>query len=168
MVPAAQSEGLLAGRVVRVIDGDTLDVMLDSGMIRVRLHGIDAPELNQPGGRESRQWLRQRLRENRLLLEPVSQDRYERMVARVHVQTAVINEEMVSAGQAWAYRNYLRRADRPLCGFEAQARAAGRGLWSAPMPHAPWEHRSTAGHGPFTDFSRQTARDCLAAIPRRR
>ena len=32
---------VLVGKVIRVIDGDTIDVLLSSGTIRVRLHGID-------------------------------------------------------------------------------------------------------------------------------
>ena len=52
--------------------------------IRVRLHGVDAPERDQPSGREASEWLRQRVQDREVLLEPVTQDRYERMVAIVY------------------------------------------------------------------------------------
>ncbi len=160
-LPAAQrAEGLLPGKVTRVIDGDTIDVLLSSGRIRVRLQGIDAPERDQPGGREAAQWLQQRLMNQSVRLEPVSQDRYERMVAIVHAEDGVVNEALLRAGHAWAYRHYLRRADRRYCDLESAARAARLGLWATVMPHAPWQHRQTAGHGPFSDFSQETAGDC--------
>src|SRR5512132_197865 len=84
-LPAAQVERVLPGKVTRVIDGDTIDVLLSTGLIRVRLQGVDAPERDQPGGREAQQWLRRRLIDHAVQLEPISQDRYERMVAIVHV-----------------------------------------------------------------------------------
>jgi micrococcal nuclease len=46
--------GELAGKVVRVHDGDTLTVLIDHRQIRVRLVEIDAPELGQAFGRRSR------------------------------------------------------------------------------------------------------------------
>jgi endonuclease YncB( thermonuclease family) len=50
-VPTAFSAApreVLIGTVTRVIDGDTLDVKLSSGPIRIRLYGVDTPEKNQP------------------------------------------------------------------------------------------------------------------------
>ena len=157
---AAQGDGLLPGKVLRVIDGDTLDVLLSSGRIRVRLHGIDAPERDQPGGDESRRWLQQRVQDREVQLEPVSQDQYERMVAIVYLDDSNVNRELLRQGHAWAYRNFLRRADRIFCDIEATARAGRQGLWSAAPARAPWEHRRTRGRGPFTDFGRQSAGEC--------
>jgi endonuclease YncB( thermonuclease family) len=158
---------VVAGRVVRVVDGDTLDVLLGSGRIRVRLHGIDAPERDQAGGAVAAHWLARQLLNQQVELEPVSQDQYSRMVAVVHAAGRNINRELVRNGHAWAYRRYLRRADRELCSLEHQARRAHTGMWAATASHAPWEYRATAGKGPFTDFSRTTAEDCRKAMRRR-
>ena len=49
----------LAGRVVGISDGDTVHVRLQSGMIRVRLHGIDAPEHDQAYGKAAKRELSQ-------------------------------------------------------------------------------------------------------------
>ncbi len=160
---AASSNAVLLGKVTRVVDGDTLDVLLATGKIRVRLHGIDAPERNQAGGPAAAAWLTQQLLNQPVDLEPVSQDRYERMVAVVHFAGRNINRELVRNGHAWAYRHYLRKADRELCSLESQARRAGAGLWSAAAAHAPWEFRASAGKGPFADFSGSTAADCRSA-----
>jgi len=159
MPACAADDAVLAGRVTKVIDGDTLDVLLATGRIRVRLHGIDAPERNQPGGNESRQWLQRRVLNRDVLLEPVSQDRYARMVAIVFQDDGNVNRELLRSGHAWAYRNYLRRVDRLFCDIEATARAGRLGVWGA-VAHAPWEHRRTQGRGPFTDFSRQSPGEC--------
>jgi len=45
------------GRVVNIVDGDTLTVLASKNQIRVRLDGIDAPERNQAFGKRSRQSL---------------------------------------------------------------------------------------------------------------
>lgn len=167
--PAGQ--GLLPGRVLKVVDGDTLDVRLQSGRVRVRLQGVDAPERDQPGGAEATRFLAGRLHDADVLLEPVSQDQYQyqRLVAVVHLGRVNINEELVEQGHAWAFRRYLRREDRALCALEQRAREAGRGLWQARLQpaRAPWEHRATRGRGPFTDFSAETE-ECVRSSQRRK
>jgi micrococcal nuclease len=167
MAVTAVGDAMLAGRVTRVIDGDTLDVLLSSGLIRVRLHGIDAPERNQNSGAASTQWLSQRVLNQPVWLEPIAQDQYERLLAIVHLGDSNLNQALVSAGHAWAYRRYLRRVDRDLCTLEYKARAQRQGLWSDGMARAPWEFRATSGKGPFTDFSRSTAADCRSSVRRR-
>lgn len=165
----AADSGLLHGRVLRIVDGDTIDVRLDSGRIRVRLQGIDAPEHDQPGGREATQFLRQHLNDRDVQLEPVSQDQYGRLVAIVHSGGMNLNRELVRAGHAWAYRRYMRRGERELCRLEHEARQSGRGLWQGPSApaRAPWEHRSTRGRGPFTGFAGTDAGDCLRTVGQR-
>lgn len=156
---------VLAGKVTRIIDGDTLDVLLTSGRIRVRLHGVDAPESNQPGGTAATAWLAKQLQDEQVLLEPVSQDQYERMVAVLHLEGRNINHELVAMGHAWAYRQFMRRSDAELCALEERARMAGAGLWTA-TAHAPWEYRATNSKGPFKDYSKSTGLDCRSAIGR--
>lgn len=163
-LPAA--EAVLAGRVVRVVDGDTLDVLLTSGRIRVRLHGVDAPERGQPGGQDALLWLSRRVLDHDVLVEPISQDRYERLVGIVYLGGDNVNRELLRSGNAWAYRHYLRAADAILCDMEAAARTARLGLWKSASPRAPWEYRSTRGVGPFTDFAGSGAEDCRKASPR--
>jgi micrococcal nuclease len=156
---------VLAGKVVRVIDGDTIDVLLSSGRIRVRLHGVDAPERDQSGGAAAAAWLTHQLRDQSVELEPVSQDQYDRMVAIVQLQDRNINSELVQNGHAWAYRQYLRRRDAGMCSLEHRARVAHAGLWKK-IAHAPWEFRATNGKGPFLDYSKTTVAECLKAVGR--
>ena len=72
-------------------------------------------------------------------------DRYGRVVGRTHVGETDVCTEMVRSGHAWVYREHV--IERELLEIEAEARAAGRGLWgtteSASMP--PWEWRRQVG-----------------------
>jgi micrococcal nuclease len=136
---------VLVGTVTRVVDGDTLVVELSSGVIRVRLYGIDAPEHNQPGGYESASVLRSLVERKQVSLEPVNQDRYSRMVAKVFVNNTNVNAEMVSRGEAWVYRHYIKSSDRQWCANEARARAERKGLWKSNNPIPPWTFRHHNG-----------------------
>jgi endonuclease YncB( thermonuclease family) len=141
------SRPILVGAVSRVVDGDTLIVQLASGSIRVRLYGIDAPEHNQPGGREATATLNSLVGGASVELEPINQDRYNRMVARVHRGQLDVNSEMIRQGDAWVYRHYLRREDRGWCGLESEARKAHRGLWASRDAVPPWNFRHHVAGG---------------------
>ena len=54
-----QNDESFEARVVRVIDGDTLDILSIRGQERVRIYGIDAPELKQKFGSKSKAYLQQ-------------------------------------------------------------------------------------------------------------
>jgi micrococcal nuclease len=138
---ARYPQPVLIGTVTRVIDGDTIVVQLSSGAVRVRLYGIDAPEHNQQGGSESAATLHSLVGGKRVSLEPVSQDRYSRIVARVYQGRLDVNAEVVARGEAWVYRRYLKRSDRQWCAIEAEARSKRLGLWGGHDVTPPWSFR---------------------------
>ncbi|MBU7019146.1 MAG: thermonuclease family protein [Theionarchaea archaeon] len=113
-----------------VIDGDTFK--LENGET-VRLIGIDAPELSQPGGKESREYLTQLILNKGVTLEKGYQDRdkYNRLLRFVYLGNTCINEEMIKQGYAEA--RYLPSND-PLREYyiqlEIEAETAKAGLWS--------------------------------------
>lgn len=166
---AARAEDLprFTGTVVGITDGDTVDVRLVSGMIRVRLHGVDAPERDQPHGKASRRMLSQLVFSRTVEIEPVEQDRYDRLVARLWLGETDVNAELLELGAAWVYRRYAR--DAAYCAYEKAARDLDRGLWSMPRDQqvAPWEwrRRETLGR-PFTDYSHQTVAECAKSLAR--
>lgn len=171
--PRAVSQDLvLPGRVLRVTDGDTVRVRLDSGPINVRFHAVDAPELSQPWGREARDALARRLPMGReVQLEVTDQsDGYGRMVARVVADGADLNAWLVRAGHAFVYRQYAGAEDGDLCRLEHQARIGRDGLWDLPAQRrvAPWEWRRNkrGAARPYTDWSRETAENCRANFRR--
>jgi endonuclease YncB( thermonuclease family) len=107
----------LPGVVTRVIDGDTADVKLASGPIRVRFHAIDTPERDQPGGREATAALVALVAGKEVDLEPFEQDAYNRLVARVYVDGIDVN------GAPEVEVGYAHRRT-PTCAFEFPIRSA--------------------------------------------
>jgi endonuclease YncB( thermonuclease family) len=76
---------VLLGTVTKVVDGDTIHVLLSSGPIKVRFSSSDAPEKDQRWGPEATAALAGRLTGQQVALEVVEQDRYDRMVATVYL-----------------------------------------------------------------------------------
>jgi endonuclease YncB( thermonuclease family) len=170
---------VLVGTVIKAKDGDSLLVRLAGGPagadpIEIRLHGADAPESDQPGGAQAREFLRRRVVNRQVEIEPVTQDRYERMVAVVYRDGENVSAALVTAGHAWAYRRYLAEVPGAddLCRLEDEARRARRGLWAQPTNRwvPPWLHREIrrfpAGELRPRGYAAETGADCRKAIPR--
>ena len=126
--------------VVTVADGDTLTLQTeDQRSIRVRLHGIDAPEWQQPGGTAARQALARRTLGRPLTVIPIETDAYGRLVAELYDGTNWINAALVADGWAWHYRHHSR--SRRLAAAERAARTRRAGIWRDPHPTPPWNWR---------------------------
>lgn len=138
-VVCAVAQASTSGKVVGVIDGDTIDVLVQGSMVRVRLAWIDAPERSQPFGHKSKQALSNLAFGKTATLNIVDRDRYGRSLGVVTVGAVQLNAEMVRLGFAWVYRQYSREAN--LLHLEADARDKRRGLWSDPDPIPPWDFR---------------------------
>ena len=87
------------GKVTRVLDGDTLDVELFTGsVVRVRLAGVDAPEKNQPFGKEAAEFVHQFTCTGQVGVYNVEQDRYGRLIAFVFVEDKCLNASLLLGG----------------------------------------------------------------------
>ncbi len=133
---AADPSPVLKAKVVKVNDGDSIEVELDSGHARVRMSAIDTPEYDQPYGAQSSAALKALLPIGSAVeLEVVTQDQFKRMVAVVWLVDGAmrtnVNETMLRQGQAWAYRRYMR--DPRFCDIEQEARSKKLGLWAQPV-----------------------------------
>ena len=141
--PAQQHQletGDFSGRVVKVIDGDSLEIVGDGIRYEVRLGQIDAPEWNQPWGKQAKVALENKIGGSRVRVQVSDIDRYDRMVANVFLDDRHINEELVAEGYAWVYRRYLH--DRSLLTDEREAQRLKLGLWGdAAEPIPPWKWR---------------------------
>lgn len=169
---AQAGQPVLVGTVTNIVDGDTIDVRLDSGDIRVRMHGIDTPERGQAFYAEAKAALTKVVLNKKVQLEPIGQTSYERMVARVYLNGLDVNAAQLKAGLAYAETRYLKQVDdgATYCAFEGAARSLKRGIWALPWDDriAPWEWRRKNRLEEFTDFGEEQGADCIAAIGRQR
>lgn len=134
-------------QVVSITDGDDLVVRVDEPnwpevddtRLRVRLWGIDAPEWNQPYGRDAQAELERLCSGSEVFgLQVVERDAYRRYVGilRLHpgnVATSkgdTVNRRMVASGLAYWYRHYAEGETIGLRTAEADAKRARRGVWS--------------------------------------
>ena len=131
----------------RIVDGDTLWI----GDIKIRLHGIDAPEADQicndvdgtpyNCGKRSTQALTALVASESVRCEGDSKDRYGRLLAVCYVGEKDLNSAMVSRGWAVAFRKYSQE----YISEEQSAKQAKIGMWVGEF-QMPWDWR----HGPKT------------------
>lgn len=149
-LPARSAGESIAGRVVGIQDGDTLDLLVTATtgtktQVRVRLAGIDCPEKGQAFGQRARQALADAVFGQDVAVESNKTDRYGRPVGKVLLGGADVNLSLVEDGLCWWYQKYANEQsamDRQLYeSAEAGARLAHRGLWVDPAPLAPWDFR---------------------------
>lgn len=133
--------GAIFSGFATVVDGDTVRV----GTVRVRLFGIDAPELSQRCGQAGVQvacgeaaarWLRDRVQGRRLDCAVLDRDRYQRVVARCRLDGRDVGAAVVAAGWATAYRRY----GTDYVADETRAHNARLGIWALGF-QAPDEYR---------------------------
>ena len=127
---------------IRVIDADTIDV----GGTRVRLFGIDAPEMGQPCSADGRTWdcgawtrdaVSNRFEGAYARCREQDVDRYGRIVAQCFVDGNDMGQMIVNSGLAWAFRRYSDAYDLE----EKAAAVAGRGLWAVEV-ELPSDYRA--------------------------
>ncbi len=146
LLPRAAWSQELTGRVVRVVDGDTL-VVLDATHTqhKVRLAGIDCPERKQPWSTKAKQALSDYVFDREITVDWGKRDRYKRIVGKILDGQRDVNLALVRDGMCWWYRKYgdeQTLVDRELyADAEDGARRERRGLWSDPEPVPPWEWR---------------------------
>ena len=138
-------------KVVEVTDGDTYDVRRSAGgKVTIRLHGVDAPETSQPGGRAATRAARRYVSGKNVRVEVEDIGRYGRAVARINVQGGDLGAMLIRDGHGWYYEQYAP-GETEYGRLERQARNANRGLWSRPNPTPPWEWRDRSSGQPADD-----------------
>ena len=131
------------GRVTRVLDGDTIDIMDAKNVThRIRLYGVDAPEKCQEYGAVASLYLAIVLNNKSVEIISTARDRYGRLIGQVRCSGKDINAELVRNGLAWHYVRYAPQ-DVNLKGLEATAKSGAIGLWSSPNPIPPWQFRKS-------------------------
>jgi len=141
-----------SGVVTHVTDGDTLWIQPDSRFassrhrkpIKLRLQGIDAPEICQAGGPESKAALASRVLHQHVEVQTRAQDSYKRTLGTLRLQGDDVNAWMVEHGHAWSDR--YRRSAGPYAALEHAARQARLGVFAEPNAVEPRSFRKS--HGP--------------------
>ena len=110
-VSVVSAEALL-GTVIVVHDGENITLQNESGQKKICLAGIDAPELTQPYGVESRRALREAVIDKKVQIETTKTDKYGRVVGKVVLDGQDINLKQVQSGMAWVYREYLKELSK--------------------------------------------------------
>lgn len=145
----------LTGKVVRVMDGDTVELLVTDAerkqRVRIRLAGIDAPERSQAFGEVCRESLAGVVAGKDVQIRVRGKDRYSRTLGVIFVRkdakgsTEDVNLGQISAGCAWHYKQYLMnqlpREREQYAAAEETARKARQGLWRDAHPQPPWEFR---------------------------
>ena len=159
----AEKTKIIIGKCTRVSDGDTIHVVTDGNeKFKVRLDRIDAPEKDQPHGKESTAYLTSLIRGKTVRVEWVKKDQYGRVLGIVFLPNAAlankrgeaesfplvkndpsanldVNLMMVSTGNAWHDSYFDKTAE--YASAEVEARQNRRGLWSDPNPVNPYAFR---------------------------
>lgn len=143
---SSPKEKVYLAKVTRVFDGDTLWVRpLAGGRYRkLRLDGIDAPEICQAGGVASRDALAAMVSAQEVRVEVHRYDDYGRALVHLSVGGHDVSARLVSAGHAWS--NRWRHSLGPYAEEEEVARKHRKGIFSDPTPELPRDFRRR--HGP--------------------
>jgi endonuclease YncB( thermonuclease family) len=133
---------------VRIIDGDTIQL----NNIRIRLQGIDAPEMKQHcvtvvpqqicAGDLAKDKLIELIDHHIVECTDEGKDRHKRQLSYCYANGVNLNKEMVSQGYAYAYREY----DLLFVFDELLAKVNKRGLWKEERFDPPWEWRKSKKH----------------------
>ncbi|ECF6858224.1 hypothetical protein S886_23560 [Salmonella enterica subsp. arizonae] len=133
-------QNFFKGKVIRVLDGDTIEVLQENKPVRVRLANIDAPEKKQAYGRWSTNQLKSLIAAQSVTVTYTQSDRYGRIIGRVFTTNGIeANQFMVNSGAAWVYERY--NTDDELPALQLEAQKMKRGLWADSQPLPPWEWR---------------------------
>ena len=148
---------LLAGKVTRVVSGQTVEVLLTgaSEATRVRIIGIDAPDLRQsPWGEAAKQKLSELVRGLPIKLEledsqrdnPAGtlRDRFNRLNAHLWQNQTLVSQQLVESGYVLANDSYEHKYSKLLMESREYARLMGYGIWNPnlPMRYTPRQFRS--------------------------
>jgi micrococcal nuclease len=142
--PIRRELPLIRGEVIGISDGDTITVLKDRKPLKIRLFGVDSPEMGQPFGKAARQYTSSQLFGREVRIAPRDYDQYGRVIGIVTLHNGTnFNEMLIREGFAWWYSYYAPRMEA-FQEAELTARRAKRGLWSdTTRPLAPWLWRRT-------------------------
>ena len=124
---------------IRVVDGDTIRAEAKGKEIKIRLIEIDAPEMDQPFGLASKNFLIKLTSNETITYTSEGKDRYGRTLGKLYKKKENLNILMVKSGFAWVYERYVKNQN--LYVYQEVAKSKNLGLWQSKKPIAPWVWR---------------------------
>jgi micrococcal nuclease len=121
-------------RVIRIIDGDTYEVLTNGQVLRVRLLGVDAPEHDQAFGQQATDSVTALLRGRLVRLQRHGTDLYGRTLGKIRLPIGSVDSLLVAHGWAWAFDPTHVVAERAQ--EQTAAQRASRGLWKCGLAEA--------------------------------
>ena len=143
MVKDTLNSKYLEAKIIRILDGDTVEVLYGELPIKLRLAHIDCPEKRgkQPFGNKAKIALSDLCFGQMVQIDSDKKfDRNGRLIGVIFNADGLnVNKEMVRLGMAWHYKKYSDDMSYDL--LEKEARENKVGLWIDPNPIAPWAFR---------------------------
>ncbi len=130
----------LDGYVIKVSDGDSFLMKSSGKKIRVRMYGVDAPELKQRYGKEAKKHLEDLILGKKVDLKVLYEDKYKRKIAKVYYKGKEINLEMLRSGNVWFYEYHAKKEKEYRKAYE-RAKKERLGLWKDKNPENPRDFR---------------------------
>lgn len=136
---SATADDRVTGKVVSVLDGNTIEIAADDNeTYKLILLGIDCPEVNQEFGDKAKSFTEQLLINKKVEVEWAGKDRWGNRLAVVTLNGMDLRHEILKEGLAWtAERNPIEELEQ----LKNQAKQEGKGLWKANDPTPPWIFR---------------------------
>jgi endonuclease YncB( thermonuclease family) len=128
------------GKVIAVLDGDTIEVLRENKQEHIRLYGIDCPEKWQPFGQQAKQATSTLLFGKDVKIETHGRDKHRWTLGTVFQGEVNVNHLLVKEGWCWWFSKLVPK-DAVLRQFEQEAKEAKKGLWADPNPTPPWLYR---------------------------
>jgi micrococcal nuclease len=130
---------MISGKVVTVIDGNTLEVYAnDNETYKILLYGIDSPELTQEYGEKAKRALEKLILDKSVSIEIQGKDRWGNRLGIVLIDGEDPREKLLEEGLAWtAERNPMEQFEL----IRVKAQEKGKGLWKETDPTPPWTYR---------------------------
>lgn len=127
----------------KVLDGDTVIIRDGAQSYHLRLLDIDAPELQQVFGKQSKRSLAQLCMDAPLSVQTQGQDLYGRTLGHLYCGKQDASRSQIAMGMAWFNQRYSQRHE--LQALQKQAQQQALGLWQQTNPMPPWQWRKLYG-----------------------
>lgn len=132
----------IQGKVIKIKDGDTIDILFDGKPLTIRFAHVDCPERKQPFGNVAKQFTADKCFGQVVTIQNENKyDRNKRLIGVViNEQGDNVNKELLKAGLAWHYKKYS--TDNSYSELEVIARENKVGLWVDNNVTPPWDWRN--------------------------